>query len=174
MGVTPWSIPRPPQNWNHQIPNRKPRRRRNVPEGQWAVCWNFNSARGCPRGTSCPWRHQKYSTTGNVTGEPRDDRTNEAITNVGRSRHEVVKVQSRSHQETAPEIENKKQDDGTTEIVDQTSIPSKSLPVQWIPNVKARDIDTDSKMQQDNSTSAMYGYNGGEATESDTNASGAE
>jgi len=170
MGVTPWSMPPPPpQNWNYQIPKRKPRRRRKVPEGQWAVCWNFNSARGCPRGTSCPWRHQKYSTTGNVTGEPRDDSTHEAIAHVGQPRHEVLKVQSRS-----PEIENKKQDDGATEVVDQTSIPSKSSPVQWIPNVKARDIDTDSKMQQDTSTSVRYGYNGGEAAERETDESGVE
>merc|ERR550534_194721 len=136
MGVSPWSMPPPPQNWKYPMPKRRPSRRRNVPHGQWAVCWNFNSARGCSRGTSCPWRHQKYSNTGNVTGEPSDD--------------------------------------GTKEIVNQTSIPSKSLPLQWIPNVKARDIDTDSKMQQETSTSALYGYNGGEATESDTDASGVE
>merc|ERR1719245_1704835 len=155
-------MPPQAQNWKYQMPKRQPRRRRIVPEGQWAVCWNFNSARGCPRGTSCPWRHQKYSTS----GEPRDDRTNETITNVGRSRH----VWSRSHQKGVPEIENKKQD----EVVDQTSIPSKSPPIQCIPNVKARDIETDSKMHQKTTTSAMYGHNGGEATESDTDASGVE
>jgi len=170
VGVSPWSMPPPPQNWTYQIPKRKPSRkprvRRNVPEGQWAVCWNFNSVRGCPRGTSCPWRHQKYSTTGNVRNEPCGVSTNEAITNVGQSRREAVKVQSRSHQKWAPET--------ATKVVNPALIPSKAPPVQWIPNVKTRDIDTDSKMQQNTAKSVHYGYNAGEATESDTDESGVE
>jgi len=175
MGVTPWNAPPPPLNWNNQIPNRKPRRRRNVPEGEWAVCWNFNSTRGCPRGTRCPWRHQKYSTAGNeTTGESRDEGTRGALTNVGQSRREVVKVQPRSHPEGVTEIENKKQDDGATEVVRQETNPSKSPPVQWSPNVKARDIDTDSKEEQETPTRVKYGYNGGEPPESETDESGVE
>jgi len=174
MGVTPWSMPPPPQNWKYPMPTRRPSRRRNVPQGQWAVCWNFNSLRGCPRGTSCPWRHQKYSTTGNKTHVLSDDNTSAALTTVGQSRHEVIQVQSRSHQETVPEIENKKQDDGPTEVAGKMQVPSKPPPAQWIPNMKARDIDTDSKMEQETSTSVNYENNGGEPSVIDTDESGVE
>jgi len=174
MGMPPWNMLPPPQNLKYPMPKRRPSQRRNVPPGQWAVCWNFNSARGCPRGTSCPWRHQKYSTNGNKTGKPSGDGTNEALTNVGQSRREVVQAQSRSRKETTPEIENKKQDDGATEVLGQIPGPSKSPPAQWTPNIKARDIDTDSKMEQKTPVRVNYEYKKGKPSESDTDESGVE
>jgi len=177
MSATPWNMP-PLQNWNHHIPNRKPGRRRTIPGSEWAVCWNFNSARGCPRGTSCPWRHQKYSTPGNETNDgPRGDSNGNPSTSNGQSRREVVQVQSRSHQKEGHEIENKKQENGATEVACQTSISSNPPPVQWSPNIKTRDIDTDSKeerSQEETPTDVKYGYNGCEPPENDSEESGVE
>jgi len=179
MMASPWSMPPPPQKWKPRAPNRKPRKKRAIREGEWAVCWNFNSARGCPRGTSCPWRHQTYSTGANqtTTAEPQGASSSQPFTIVGQSRRKVVQGQSRSQQEEAPEIENKNEEDGTAEATCPTSIPKIPPPVQWSPNVKARDIDTDSKEERSpEKTPARlkFGYNGGEPPESDSEESGVE
>merc|ERR1719233_408961 len=175
IATPPWSMPPPPHKWKPRTPNRKPRKKRNIPEGEWAICWNFNSARGCPRGTSCPWRHQTYSTGASqtTTAKPQGASSSQPFTIVGQSRRNVVQVQSRSQQEEAPEIENKNEEDGAAEATRKTSLP----PVQWSPNVKARDIDTDSKEERSPEKAPArlkYGYNGGEPPESDSEESGVE
>jgi len=179
MMASPWSMPPPPQKWKPRIPNRKPRKMRDIPEGEWAICWNFNSARGCPRGTSCPWRHQTYSTGASqtTTAETQGASNSQPFTIVGQSRRKVVQVQSRSQQDEAPEIENKNQEDGGAEATRKTSKSKIPVPVHWSPNVKGRDIDTDSKEERSPEKTPVrlkYGYNGGEPPESDSEESGVE
>merc|ERR1712060_161762 len=96
------------------------------------------------------------------------------FTIVGQSRR---KVQSRSQQAEAPEIENKNEEQGTADASRKLSIPKIPQPVKWSPNVKTRDIDTDSKeesSQKETPTKVKYGYNGGEPPESESDESGVE
>jgi len=40
--------------------------RSNISDADWNVCWEFNSKRGCRRGSACKWKHMSFATTDNV------------------------------------------------------------------------------------------------------------
>jgi len=150
MGADPMNMTQLVQPWNPSVPSKKPAMKRTIPHGEWAVCWNFNSARGCPRGKSCPWRHQKYSANANETKTREPQSAHKSSASFRPPSLEVAKAQSGSHKEEVPEIENKNEEDGTTEVVCETntSILTNPIPLEWSANVKTRDIDTDSKEEK--------------------------
>lgn len=40
--------------------------RSQIPESEWNVCWEFNTKRGCRRGSRCKWKHISFETGGVV------------------------------------------------------------------------------------------------------------
>jgi len=40
--------------------------RSHIPEKEWNVCWEFNTKRGCRRGSRCKWKHISFETGGVV------------------------------------------------------------------------------------------------------------
>merc|ERR1719229_1174222 len=65
--------PRGGYNYN---PSYKPNRtqfseqqlkdRSNISDREWNVCWEFNSKRGCRRGSACKWKHITFEGGSNV------------------------------------------------------------------------------------------------------------
>lgn len=55
------SYQRPPGN-RPQYSQQQLKERSAIPEQEWNVCWEFNSKRGCRRGSRCKWKHISYET----------------------------------------------------------------------------------------------------------------
>jgi len=185
--VQPWqpsSVPAhaPAPRRRYRIPDRELRKMSNIPDQEWGICWNFNSARGCPRGNSCAWRHEHYSKNVNhpITREPL--KAPRRLTTAGKAGRQVIQNPVIQHpdvekkSEECVEVENKSEDVGTgwpkeepsSLIVPKSSAKAKAG-VEQI-NQQGGDTEIDSKGEK--SSVPRFGYNGGEPPESDSEESG--
>jgi len=185
--IQPWqtsSVPAhaPVPRRRYRIPDRELRRMSNIPDQEWGICWNFNSARGCPRGNSCAWRHEHYSKNVNhpITREPL--KAPRRLTTAGKAGRQVIQNPVIQHpdvekkSEECVEVENKSEDVGTgwpkeepsSLIVPKSSAKAKAG-VEQI-NQQGGDTEIDSKGEK--SSVPRFGYNGGEPPESDSEESG--
>lgn len=153
--VTPWGKSPTPQplavpKWKYRIPDNELKKMSNIPDKEWGICWNFNSAKGCPRGVYCKWRHEKYSSAVNhpITREPLKAGTLKRLT-TARPTTTLKPLQS----ETLGS-ENKSEED-------KTGWPAEAAKAAvYTTNAKTRDTDTDSKEEKSSATN--FGYNGNE------------
>lgn len=164
---TPWgSSPMPQQQavpkWKYRIPDNELKKISNIPDNEWAICWNFNTTRGCPRGANCSWRHDKYSSAVNhpITREPLKAGAPKRLTTQGRRQTTILKPL----QPETLESENKSEED-------KTGWPAEAAEVAgYTTNAKTRDTDTDSKEEK----SSAFGYNGNEPPGTGSEESGVE
>jgi len=151
-GKSPMPQPQAVPKWKYRIPDNDLMKMSNIPDKDWGICWNFNSARGCPRGENCRWRHEKYSSAVNhpITREPLKARTLKRLTTAGRRPTTSLKP-------LQPETlvsENKSEED-------KTGWPTEAAEAAvYTTNAKTRDTDTDSKEEKSSGTN--FGYNGNE------------
>jgi len=149
-------IPQPqavPPKWKYRIPDSDLKKMSNIPDKEWGICWNFNSARGCPRGENCRWKHEKYSSAVNhpITREPLKAGNLKRLSMVGRSPRTTLQ----SLQPETLESENKSEEDKTGWPTTEASAAT-----VYTTNAKTRDTDTDSKEEKSSATN--FGYNGNE------------
>lgn len=151
---TPWGSgpvvqPQPTPKWKYRVPDSELKKKNNPSVNDWAICWNFNSARGCPRGENCSWKHEKYSAAGNqtVSNEPLKAGPPKRLTTIGRRQMTLKPL----HPE-APDSEKKSEDYWN-------GWPAKAADIAgYTTNAKKRDTDTDSKEVKSSATN--FGYNG--------------
>jgi len=183
--IQPWqtsSVPAhaPVPRRRYRIPDRELRKMSNIPDQEWGICWNFNSARGCPRGNSCAWRHAHYSKNVNhpITREPL--KAPRRLTTAGKAGRQVIQnpviqrpdVEKKS--EECVEVENKSEDVGTGWPQEEPSsvIVPKSSAKAGVEQINQQDGDTEKDSKGEKSSVPRFGYNGGEPPESDSDESG--
>merc|ERR550534_1097798 len=141
-----WNNNPVPPKWKYRIPDNELKSMSNIPDEEWEICWNFNSAKGCHRASRCSWRHAKYSAAFNhpITREPLQTTRSIRLTTAGRQ-------PSRTREQEAPEV-GKKHDDAKKleapeiqERNENTAPEALNSPVAGVTNSKTRDTDTDSK-----------------------------
>jgi len=154
--VTPWGKSPMPQpqtvpKWKYRIPDTELKKMSNIPDNEWEICWNFNSARGCPRGGNCKWRHEKYSSAVNhpITREPLKAGALKRLTTAGRHPTTTLKPL----QPETLESDNKSEDD-------KSGWPMEGAKAAvYTTNAKIRDTDTDSKEEKSSATNLSYNGN---------------
>jgi len=185
--VQPWqpsSVPAhaPAPRRRYRIPDRELRKMSNIPDQEWGICWNFNSARGCPRGNSCAWRHEHYSKNVNhpITREPL--KAPRRLTTAGKAGRQVIQNPVIQHpdvekkSEECVEVENKSEDVGTGWPKEEPSsviVPKSSAKAEaGVEQINQQDGDTEIDSKGEKSSVPRFGYNGGEPPESDSDESG--
>jgi len=185
--VQPWqpsSVPAhaPAPRRRYRIPDRELRKMSNIPDQEWGICWNFNSARGCPRGNSCAWRHEHYSKNVNhpITHEPL--KAPRRLTTAGKAGRQVIQNPVIQHpdvekkSEECVEVENKSEDVGTGWPQEEPSsliVPKSSAKAKaGVEQIKQQGGDTEIDSKGEKSSVPRFGYNGGEPPESDSEESG--
>jgi len=141
-----WNNSPAPPKWKYRIPDNELKSMSNIPDEEWEICWNFNSAKGCHRASRCSWRHAKYSAAFNhpITREPLQTTRPVRLTTAGRQ-------PSRTREKEAPEVGKKHDDAKKLEAPDikkrneNTDPEALNSPVAGNTNAKTRDRDTDSK-----------------------------
>lgn len=145
-----WNNNPVPPKWKYRIPDNELKKMSNIPDEEWEICWNFNSAKGCHRGSRCSWRHNKYSAAFNhpITREPLQTTRPIRLTTAGRhtsqkTRQQDVPEAEKKHEDAknseAPEAEKKREDEELDALL------SASSQVVEASNAETRDRDTDTK-----------------------------
>jgi len=146
-----WNNNPVPPKWKYRIPDNELKKMSNIPDEEWEICWNFNSAKGCHRGSRCSWRHNKYSAAFNhpITQEPLQTTRPVRLTTAGRHTTKTRKQEEpeaeKKHEDAknseAPEAEQKRED----EEEELDALISASSQVVEASNAETRDRDTDTK-----------------------------
>jgi hypothetical protein len=145
-----WNNNPVPPKWKYRIPDSELKRMSNIPDEEWEICWNFNSAKGCHRGSRCSWRHAKYSAAFNhpITREPLKTNKPFRLTTAGRHAGQKTRQQQapdveKKHDDMknseTPDVENKREDAESEPLFPLNSQAAGSS------NSETRDRDTDTK-----------------------------